>query len=122
MELAGRGEGVQYDSLNVTGDFTLGGALDVVLQNGFSPQSGDTFNLFDFDPARRTGTFGNIRLPALATGLSWDSSNLFATGELAVVPEPASAPPGMAMAAVLPSRRMEAIMVVVCQWPHGALA
>jgi hypothetical protein len=30
--------------------------------------------------------------------------------------------PSKAMQAVVPSSRMEAVMVVVCQRPHGALA
>ncbi|HEX5175659.1 MAG TPA: hypothetical protein VFV83_01445, partial [Chthoniobacteraceae bacterium] len=91
MELGGRVEGTEYDHLTVTGDFTLGGGLEVVLFGGFTAQAGDTFDLFDFDPALRSGDFSSITLPALAPGLTWDTSQLRTAGEIAVIPEPVCA-------------------------------
>jgi hypothetical protein len=88
MELAGRVEGTEYDHLTVTGDFTLGGGLEVVLINGFAAQAGDAFDLFDFDPALLSGDFASITLPPLAPGLRWDTSQLRTAGEIAVIPEP----------------------------------
>jgi hypothetical protein len=90
MELAGRVEGTEYDHLTVTGNLTLGGDLEVILLGGFAPQGGDTFDLFDFDPARRSGDFASLTLPALAPGLNWDTSKLLTAGEIAVIPEPVS--------------------------------
>lgn len=49
------------DSLAVDGTFTMGGQLDVVDINGFSPSLGDTFDLLDF--ASATGQFGQVDLP-----------------------------------------------------------
>lgn len=69
-----------YDELHIDGSLFAGGTLDIDLL-GYSPQDGDSFDLFDFTSA--TGSF-TIDLPALDPGLSWDASNLFTTGELAV--------------------------------------
>ena len=91
MELGGRTEGSQYDHLAVTGGFALGGNLDVVLIGGFAPESGDRFNLFDYNSATLSGNFTAINLPTLAPGLAWDTSNFRTTGELLVVPEPTTA-------------------------------
>jgi hypothetical protein len=90
MELAGHAEGAQYDHLTVTGSFTLGGTLAIQLLDGFSPQAGDEFDLFDFDPALLSGNFASIQFPALGSGLNWDSSGLSDTGIVAVVPEPST--------------------------------
>jgi hypothetical protein len=63
----------------------------VVLIGGFTPESGDRFNLFDYNQAMLSGSFAGINLPALAPGLAWDTSNLRSIGELVVVPEPTAA-------------------------------
>jgi hypothetical protein len=91
LELGGGVQGTQYDHLVVTGEFKLDGNLDVVLIGGFTPEPGDHFNLFDYNPAMLSGSFAGINLPPLAPGLAWDSSHLRSTGELVVVPEPAAA-------------------------------
>jgi T5SS/PEP-CTERM-associated repeat protein len=88
MELAGRAPGLQYDRLNIAGLFTADGALDVALLGGFTPQAGDRFDLFNF--AALDGRFDAIHLPDLAPGLAWDTSGLYSTGVLGVVPEPAT--------------------------------
>jgi hypothetical protein len=55
-----------YDQINVSGNITLGGTLDVVLINDFKPQVGQTFDFLNLtDPATHTisGAFAD------ATGL-----------------------------------------------------
>jgi hypothetical protein len=81
---------VAYDVLDVGGTLGLAGTLDVDLLYGFRPQAGQTFDILDFDPANLAGTFDTINLPVLGGGLSWDTSNLYTTGSIGVVPEPAS--------------------------------
>jgi hypothetical protein len=54
----------------LSNDIVLGGMLDVVLLNGFTPASGDSFD-FIADPGTRTGTFASETFPALPPGLSW---------------------------------------------------
>ncbi|MCX5685001.1 MAG: PEP-CTERM sorting domain-containing protein, partial [Planctomycetota bacterium] len=87
-ELAGTTPGSQYDQVGVGGLASLDGTLDVVLLGGFAPACGDTFDLFDF--ANFDGSFDAVNLPALGGGLSWDASGLYSTGQLGVVPEPAT--------------------------------
>ena len=88
MELGGRTPGGQYDVLDVAGDLGLGGTLDVALIYGFVPHAGDAFDLFDWGGV--AGEFEAVNLPALGGGLAWDASNLYSTGTVSVVPEPAA--------------------------------
>jgi fibronectin-binding autotransporter adhesin len=73
MELGGTARGTEYDSINVLGRFVIGqnAVLNVTLVNGFVPQTGQTFNLFDFDPATLTGDFASV---TNATGLNYSFS------------------------------------------------
>jgi autotransporter-associated beta strand protein len=93
IELAGDSmEGVDYDSLSVTGDLVAGGTLMVVLDSGFNPLNGDVFDILDF--ASFNGNFDSILLPTLDPGLAWDTSRLDSTGEIFIfnaIPEPSSA-------------------------------
>jgi len=89
-ELAGTTPGSQYDVLDVGGSLTLGGTLDVDLLYGFRPQAGQTFDILDFDPENLSGRFSAFDLPALGGGLSWDTSALYTSGAIGVVPEPAT--------------------------------
>jgi hypothetical protein len=76
--------------LNLTGELQTAGKLQVVLINpGFTPALGDQFDLLNA-PAIG-GQFSSISLPALSTGLSWDSSQLYSSRVISVVPEPATA-------------------------------
>jgi len=59
----------------------------VTLMNGFAPSEGEDFELFS---GNLTGNFTQINLPSLANGLSWDTSNLYTSGEISVVPEPST--------------------------------
>ena len=65
-----------------------GSTLGVTLINGFVPQGGERFDIMDF--AGVSGKFGNLSLPALGGGLSWDTSDLYAGGTIVVAPEPAT--------------------------------
>jgi hypothetical protein len=89
-ELGGTTPGSQYDTVTIGGQASLDGTLDVELLYGFRPQAGQTFDILNFDPANLAGSFDTINLPDLGGGLSWDTSNLYTTGSLGVVPEPAT--------------------------------
>jgi fibronectin-binding autotransporter adhesin len=90
MEIAGYGQGTPggYDYLDIAGLFEPSGILEVALIDGFVPQAGDAFDLFDFD--QRVGWFDQVLLPTLGGDLAWDTSQLQSDGVLSVVPEPAS--------------------------------
>jgi hypothetical protein len=90
LELGGLILGAQYDHLTFGQSVSLDGTLNIALINGFAPQPGATFDIFDFTPAGPTGSFDAVQLPSLEPGLSWNTSQLFTTGTIAVVPEPAS--------------------------------
>jgi T5SS/PEP-CTERM-associated repeat protein len=89
MELAGYLSGTEYDRLTVTGESKLDGTLAIVLLNDFAPVYGTSFDLFNWDGGV-SGNFGATNLPTLGNGLYWDASNLYTTGTVTVVPEPAS--------------------------------
>jgi hypothetical protein len=71
------------------GELELAGTLDVTLQNGFTPTIGEQFTLLQ-QFAGFSGTFANVNLPPLDAGGGWDTSQLYTTGVITVVPEPAS--------------------------------
>ncbi len=83
MELGGTQPGTQADKVDVTGALGLDGALNVVLYNNFVPSPGATFDLFH--ASSTTGTFSSVSLPALP-GMRWDTSSLYTTGSISVVP------------------------------------
>ena len=63
----------------------------VALLGGFEAALWDSFALFNLNDGSIAGAFGLIVLPTFTDpSLSWDSSTLHATGELTVVPEPAT--------------------------------
>ena len=86
IELGGTVRGDEYEAMIVDGNFTLNGSLNVLPIGGFAPRAGDRFDILDFEPANLSGLFGTVNLPALASGLDWDQSNLYTTGELLVLP------------------------------------
>lgn len=88
MELGGTVLGTEHDHLDIGGTLDLqGGTLRVDLIDGFVPSAGDRFDLFEFGAL--LGTFGSLDLSALPTGLFWNTSPLYTTGEIIVscVPE-----------------------------------
>ncbi len=89
MELAGYVLGAEYDRLTITGFSTLDGLLDIVSLGGFSATNGASFNLFSWDGGV-SGTFSDVSTTALSGGQYWDTSELYTTGQLSVIPEPGS--------------------------------
>jgi hypothetical protein len=68
-----------------------GGSLTVTVPNGFTPTIGEQFQLFyNLATNPLTGTFSSVTLPALPSGESWDTSQLYSFGLISVVPEPSS--------------------------------
>jgi T5SS/PEP-CTERM-associated repeat protein len=67
---------------------TLDGTLRVLLGDSFTPVVGDSFQLLDIGSLE--GAFAAVELPDLSGGLAWDLGELYSTGTIAVVPEPAS--------------------------------
>ena len=97
IELGGLQAGSQHDKLVFqSGAVALNGSavdLQVVWWKGFQAQAGDRFDLFDWNGASSPlqGQFGALHLPLLASGLQWDSSQLYIDGVLTVaVPEPST--------------------------------
>jgi len=76
FELGGLSRGDEYDAFDITGDLTLGGTLEVEfydLGTGlFSPQAGDSFDLFAAETI--LGEFDVLTLAALGGGLGWELS------------------------------------------------
>lgn len=93
MELGGTVAGAGHDKLVFGKSVTLGGDLDVVWLGGFAGHVGQVFDLFDWNGGV-SGSFANLALPTLASGLRWDTSDLYNGGNLRVaslttaVPEP----------------------------------
>ena len=92
FELEGTTRGTQYDAIDVTGDLTLSGTIDVDLISGFTPAEGNTFDLLNWN----TASFGAITFDfadaTLSSGLQWDTSSFQTDGTLSItaVPEPSS--------------------------------
>lgn len=81
MELGGTGAD-QFDKLVVGGSFTAAGKLTVQLINGFTPSAGNSFDILDFTTASAPSLV--LNLPALSSGLTWNTSSLLTTGVLSV--------------------------------------
>lgn len=62
LEIGGSVPGVDHDLLDVTGDLTLGGILQLIFLGGFLPAAGDAPFTF-FNAASIAGSFAEIRLP-----------------------------------------------------------
>jgi hypothetical protein len=77
----------------VFGRASFSGTLNLTLPNGVIPTLGSQYQPFDILQIPHytiTNTFGAVNLPALSPGISWDTSNLYTTGYVDVVPEPAT--------------------------------
>jgi hypothetical protein len=84
MELGGTVGGDEYDRLEVAGDLTPGGTLQVVLIDDFTPDIGDTFDILDWGTL--TGAeFDLVELPGLVGRKAWDTSGLYTDGEISVI-------------------------------------
>ncbi len=94
--------GGSYDSINVTGTLSLGtGGTDyptvLLSDNVFTYNKGDIFKLLDWSGIayQTAGTIGGTRslpgdlvLPGLAAGYSWDTTAFSSFGVVVVIPEP----------------------------------
>ena len=87
MQLAGPIAGSQYDQIKVTGQLVLAGDLNVVLLDGFEPQPGQSFQLFD---GELSGSLDYLNLPVLPNGEQWNTSSVNTNGTITVTPEPSS--------------------------------
>jgi Ca2+-binding RTX toxin-like protein len=69
IELAGTGD-TQHDLLTVTGNFQLGGNLDVIGYHGYVPHAGDSFQVLNYGSA--TGMFDEANGLDAFSGLAID--------------------------------------------------
>jgi hypothetical protein len=83
IEIGGLSPGSQFDQVHVTGQLALDGTLNVSLINSFSPAIGNSFHILDWTTL--TGTFSTFELQPL-TGKAWDTSQLYTSGTLFVLP------------------------------------
>jgi hypothetical protein len=96
VELGGTSACTNHGQLTVARALTLRQPiLEVDLKSGFTPAAGDKFKVLSF--ASLTGSFGSMNLPALPTGLSWNTSELYTTGTLSVgtPSDPTQSPPNI---------------------------
>ena len=84
IELGGTTAGDDYDMLDIAGDLTPGGTLQVVLIDDFAPSVGDTFDILDWDTLGGA-EFDAVELPPLTGRKAWDTSDLYITGEISVI-------------------------------------
>lgn len=61
----------EFTPLEISGQATLAGQLDVQLASGFTPELGDMYQLISASGGL-AGSFGAANLPALSSGLEWD--------------------------------------------------
>lgn len=98
--------GYEYDMLDVVGNFSLTGALNLVLIDGLKPQLGNMFDIFNFKLGGLFGTYHTINLPVFSGVLVRDTSPLYVTDEGNSTPEPATiALLGLSSLALLTRRR-----------------
>lgn len=83
-------EADEYDRLVVAGILEVSGQLEIQLLDGFTPMIDNGFQIFD--AMELLGTFPSMVLPDLLDNLSWDSSRIYTSGTLSVIPEPAPLP------------------------------
>jgi conserved repeat domain/conserved repeat domain/conserved repeat domain len=73
LKLGGISPGASYDVFDVgASNASLAGNLNVTIFNGFTPTSGNTFDVFKF--GSRAGDFTNYNLPTFAGGGSFQSA------------------------------------------------
>jgi hypothetical protein len=73
---------------SLTVAFTLNqAALKVVLANSFVPALGAQFKILS--GGSLSGTFSTVTMPQLPSGLAWDTSTLYTSGTITVVPSAA---------------------------------
>jgi len=88
MELAGLERGETYDAVDFFGQVELDGVLEIILLDGFNPSLGDSFHIIGFNAENLLGSFSDYLFPELSEELAWDTSNLYQSGDISVIPEP----------------------------------
>ena len=78
---------IEFDTLVVDGVAKFAGELEILLLDSYLPQDGDKFDILDIETI--DGQFERISAPSLPNHLLWDFSELYESGEISVVPEPA---------------------------------
>lgn len=90
IELGGTTVGAEYDQLfSLAGTATLEGTLNLLSINSFAPSLGNSFQILNFSEGI-SGSFDNINAFSLGSGLAWDFDDLYTTGTISVIPEPAT--------------------------------
>lgn len=82
IEIAGNTQGTEFDFVDVNGQISLAGTLEVVLL-GPTPSVGDTFDILDWNSI--TGTFDTLLLPGFGNGNTWDLDQLYSGGTISVI-------------------------------------
>jgi hypothetical protein len=77
-----------HDQLIVEDEADFAGTLRLALLEGFQPEEGATFPVFDLADGQAAGRFDSMALPSLSGDLTWDTSALYRKGVVKVVPEP----------------------------------
>jgi hypothetical protein len=67
VELSGKMAGSQYGVLNVSGNVSLAGNLELDFVNGFAPHAGDAFQIVEYGKSV-VGGFGVVQITGLASG------------------------------------------------------
>ena len=70
IEATGLGDG-EFDVLNVTGDATLGGTLEILFPGAYLPKAGDSFQFLQVD-GTINGDFAAVTFPQLLPGFQFD--------------------------------------------------
>ena len=79
---------MNFDAIDVRGTLTISPTATLTLTyiDGYTPQVGNTFQFLNFSVVDGQFLFNND----IGGGLSWDTSNLYTTGEMTVIPEPST--------------------------------
>lgn len=88
LEFTGTGAGA-FDQIAIENTFTAAGTL--ILNVNYTAAYGDTFTIFTDGLTNRGWDSGNLAISTnLGNGLTWDTSELGASGIITVVPEPSA--------------------------------
>ena len=90
VRLSGNMPITDFDRLRLTGHATLGGTLQVLLIDGFTPDIGDSFRVV-IHSGGHTGEFDTVSLPALPSDREWEVNYFSGMVQLDVV-EPQDCP------------------------------
>ncbi len=85
LKIGGLLPGTGHDQLNIMGDLTPGGILEIEVVNNFTPVAGQSFNLLNFNSL--SGNFSSIVFTghSLTTGLEWNIDQLHSNGIVSVI-------------------------------------